>query len=109
MVQKQALALFGLLPLRGGLWCRVGNGSIKKGRKMKDETTFDESQEKAIGDCYDRLARITHKQGFVIPFHTFYGDGTLFPKLTRKGVATVYESAMETWKEEGIISCTNTL
>ena len=65
---------------------------------------FTDSQEKALQDCMEIFAKITIKQGSIIPFDIFYGDGTRFPKLSRAGVASVYESAIELWKENGLIS-----
>ena len=64
-----------------------------------------DEQVKAMGDCYDLLAKITMKQNYrIIRFEDFYGDGTRFPLLTREGVAAVYESTIETWEELGVIS-----
>lgn len=69
---------------------------------MKDEQ-FTDSQEKALCDCAEILARITHKQGFIIPFHDLYGDGTRFPKLSRAGVSAVYESCIELWMKTDVV------
>ena len=72
---------------------------------MNDSVEFSDEQIKAIGDCYELLAKITLKQNYrIIPFKDFYGDGTRFMPLTREGVAVVYESTIETWKELGAIS-----
>jgi hypothetical protein len=83
---------------------------ITKGaRKMKTikrnvEEEYFESKERYIIACMEIFAKVTIKQGSIVPFDIFYGDGSRFPQLTRDGVLAVYESFIELWKEAELIS-----
>ena len=41
MVQEQTIAMFGVLCIGCGVWCGLGNGSVKKGDEMKSWKVYE--------------------------------------------------------------------
>ena len=53
---------------------------------------LDPRLENAINKTYDLIARVTAKQGFLLPFEDIYGDGTPCSPLSKAGVKIVYDA-----------------
>ena len=47
-------------------------------------------QEDALNDAYDFIVRVTETQKRLLPLDDIYGNGTLFPLLTKEGFGRVY-------------------